>query len=89
MKAANCGVRIEARGKRLALVATFPPKPHTDHKEWKQSKLALGIYANGAGIQSAEKEARKVGGLLATKESGKLEDLVFDSHFPSVRPIDR
>ena len=73
LKAGNCGVRIELRGKRLALVATFPPKPHTDHEEWKQSKLALGIYANGAGIQSAEKEARKIGGLLATREF-KWED---------------
>lgn len=88
LKSANFGIRIELRQKRLALVATFPPKPDANHQIWKQSKLALGIYANGAGIQQAEKEARKVGALLATKEfrwedylkptlpAGKIKDLI-------------
>ena len=68
LKVANVGVRIELRGKKLSLVATFPPRPKIDHPNWRQDKLALGIYANGAGIQQAEKEARKVGALLATNE---------------------
>lgn len=88
LKAAKLGVRIQQRGKKLSLVATFPPKPKADHHNWKQQRLSLGIYANGAGLQQAEKEARKVGGLLATKDfrwedytetqssAGKIENLI-------------
>jgi integrase len=87
LKAAKLGVRIEQRGSKLSLVATFPPKPKADHQEWKQQRLALGIYANGAGLQQTEKEARKVGALLATREF-RWQDYL-QSELPAVKVKDQ
>ena len=68
LKAANIGVSIRASGNRLALQAQFPPKPNSQRKDKHQQILSLGIYANPQGIKRAEKEAIKIGGLLALKE---------------------
>jgi hypothetical protein len=64
LKAGNIGVVVYQRGDRLSLRATFPPKPGIDKPPYQQL-LSLGIYANPAGLQFAESEAKKVGGLLA------------------------
>ncbi|MBJ7297974.1 MAG: hypothetical protein JHC73_17070 [Dolichospermum sp.] len=77
LKAGNIGVVVYQRGEllaaalryRLSLRATFPPKPGIDKPPYQQL-LSLGIYANPAGLQFAESEAKKVGGLLA---QGKFE----------------
>jgi integrase len=68
LKAAKIGVRVEARGDRLSLRATLPPKPGSNKTKLHQQYLALGIYANPAGLQRAEAEAKIVGGLLARGE---------------------
>jgi len=65
LKAGKTGVVVYQRGDRLRLRATFPPKPGSGKVKWHQQDLALGIYANAAGLQVAEAEAKRVGGLLA------------------------
>jgi integrase len=64
----NIGVAIVQRGNRLYLKATLPPKPGSKKDNWHQQDIALGIYANAAGIKRAEAEAKKVGALIALKE---------------------
>ncbi len=68
LKAGKVGVRVEIRGDRLSLRATLPPKPGSNKTKPYQQYLALGIYANPAGLQRAEAEAKIVGGLLARSE---------------------
>ncbi|WP_292808916.1 integrase [Nostoc sp. JL23] len=68
LKAAKIGVKVEARGDRLSLRATLPPKPGSNKTKPYQQYLALGIYANPAGLQRALAEAQIVGGLLARGE---------------------
>lgn len=53
---------------RLYLRATLPPKPGSHHSKCHQQYLSLGTYANPAALKNAEKEALKVGGLLACRE---------------------
>lgn len=64
LKAAKVGVSIFLKGNRLYLQATFPPKPTSRIKQPHQQKLALGVHANGAGLSTAESQARKIGALL-------------------------
>ncbi|MFP4254248.1 MAG: site-specific integrase [Halothece sp.] len=68
LKTANCGVKIEKQGNTLFLRATLPPKPDSEKIRPYQQRIRLGVYANPKGVQSAEKEALKVGGLLAFKD---------------------
>ena len=67
LKAGKIGVTVCQRGDRLSLRATLPPKPGSGKTEPYQQYLSLGIYANPAGLQRAEAEAKIVGGLLATR----------------------
>lgn len=64
LKAASVGVRVEQKGDRLYLRATFPPRPGSRKTEPYQQRLALGFHATPQGLSQAEKEARKIGGLL-------------------------
>ncbi|MBN3886176.1 MAG: hypothetical protein V7K64_17945 [Nostoc sp.] len=57
LKAAKIGVKVEARGDRLSLRPTLPPKPESNKTKPYQQYLASGIYANPAGLQRAEAEA--------------------------------
>ncbi|WP_445634623.1 Integrase protein [Nostoc sp. DSM 114161] len=66
LKAGNVGVVVCQRGDRLSLRGTFPPKPLSNKLVWHQQYLSLGIYANPAGLQRAEAEAKEIGGLLAS-----------------------
>jgi hypothetical protein len=66
LRAGRIGVKVCQRGDRLSLRATLPPKPDSQKTNPHQQYLALGIYANVAGLQRAEAEAKIVGGLLAT-----------------------
>jgi integrase len=68
LRAANIGINVLLKGSRLYLQATFPPKPNSPKNFPHQQTLSLGIYANSAGIKRAEKEAIKIGGLIACKE---------------------
>jgi integrase len=65
LKAGNVGVAVYQRSDRLSLRATFPPKPGSGKLTSHQQYLSLGIYANPAGLQRAEAEAKEIGGLLA------------------------
>ena len=66
LKDGNLGVALRQKGSSLYLRATLPPKP--GETQWKQRDIALKIYANPAGLERAEAEARKLGALLACKE---------------------
>jgi integrase len=68
LKGDNVGVSILARGKRLYCRATCPNRHNPDSVNWHQQDIPLGSYANIAGIQTAELEARKIGALLASKQ---------------------
>lgn len=67
LKSLKIGVRIWQRGDRLWLQATLPPKPGSDRSHPYQQGIALGIYANPAGLKRAKAEAITLGGLLACK----------------------
>jgi integrase len=58
LKAGKVGVRIVARGDRLALVATLPPKPESTKPYPHQQRIALGYRLNYAGIDKAVRDAR-------------------------------
>jgi integrase len=68
LRAAKVGVIIQARGGKLYLQATLPPKPTSLKKEPYQQRIALGTNVNGSGISYAEAEARKIGALLGCKQ---------------------
>lgn len=59
------GVTIERIGDRLYLRATLPPRPGASRSEPHQQRLALGIWANPAGVSQAEKLARRISADLA------------------------
>lgn len=67
LKAANIGVQIELKGK-LVLRATLPPKPASPKSKPCQQRIYLGLPASRSGLKRAEKEAIKLGGLIACKE---------------------
>ncbi len=68
LKAGNVGVLLRHRGLKLYLRAVLPPKPGSTKEKPHQQEIATGFRANPAGISAAEKEARKVGSLLESKE---------------------
>lgn len=68
LRSAKVGVTIDQIGQRLYLKATLPPRPSSSRTIPHQQRIALGVLANPAGVSYAEKEARKVGALLACKE---------------------
>ena len=68
LKADSVGVSILARGKRLYCRATCPNRHNPDSVNWHQQDVPLGTYANIAGIQKGEQEARKIGALLALRQ---------------------
>ncbi|MBN3951898.1 MAG: integrase [Nostoc sp. NMS7] len=83
LKAGKIGVRVEQRGDRLSLRATLPPKSGSNKTKPYQQYLALGIYANPAGLQRAEAEAKIVGGLLARGEFDWSRYLVLEQELAS------
>lgn len=68
LKAELVGVRIGKGENKLHLRATLPPKPGSDKAQPYQQRVYPGFPANLAGLRAAEKEARLVGALLASKE---------------------
>jgi integrase len=60
LKAGKRGIAIEAKGDRLTLRATLPPKLNSGKDKPYQQRIYLGWYANPAGIKSAEAEALRV-----------------------------
>jgi len=68
LKAANVGASIVRIGNHLYIQATLPPKPQSQRQKPYQQKIAVGLFFNPHGLIQAEKEARKVGALLACRE---------------------
>jgi hypothetical protein len=68
LKAAKVGVSIKVQGDRLCLRATLPPKPNSRKTSSFQQIISLGVRKSPAGLQYAEREARKIGALLDCKE---------------------
>jgi hypothetical protein len=68
LKMERIGVTIVKKGNRLYLRGTFPPRPGSTKSRPHQQEIALGLLAKAEGLLTAEKEARKVGGLLALGE---------------------
>jgi integrase len=64
LKDGRVGCSIYLKGDRLYLRATLPPRPGSQQQRPHQQRIALHYHANAAGVQLAEKEARKVGALL-------------------------
>ena len=65
LKQANTGVIIFKRGSKLSLRSMLSDKHGNG---FCQQTIALGIYANAAGIKQAKPEARKLGSAIALKE---------------------
>lgn len=65
LKESNAGIVIYQRGQCLSLRGTIPNKNSSGKK---QHYISLGIYANAAGIQVAEKKAQKLASQLALNE---------------------
>lgn len=63
LKAGKIGVRIIRRGDTLSLRATLPPRPGAVRADGRYV-LALGVPANPAGVQLAERKARLLGAEL-------------------------
>lgn len=68
LRAANTRVVVDVRGESLYLRATLPPRPGSKKTEPHQQRVALGMPANLAALREAEKEAKLMSALLATKE---------------------
>ena len=65
LKAGLIGLSVLQRGNRLYLRGTFPPKPGSGKIRPHQQTLALGVYANPAGLEFAEARAKELGALIA------------------------
>jgi integrase len=75
LKAGNVGLTLIARNNRIYLRGTLPPKPGSLKTSPHQQEIALGIRANPAGVSTAEREARRVGALVETREF-RWEDFI-------------
>jgi hypothetical protein len=64
LKNGGVWVRIEAKGGRLYLRATLPPRLGSQKNGSYQQRIALGYGINPNNLSNAEKEARLVGSLL-------------------------
>ncbi|MEM9087426.1 MAG: site-specific integrase [Cyanobacteria bacterium P01_F01_bin.53] len=64
----RAGVTVGQIAGKLHLRGTLPPKPHSKATRPHQQRIYLRLPANPAGLRTAMKEARLVGGQLATRE---------------------
>lgn len=60
LKRDKTGVSIWNRGGTLSLRATVPPKPDSGKVKSSQQYIALGVYANPAGLRRAIAEAKRL-----------------------------
>ncbi len=60
LKAGGYSIRVKLVGDRLHLRGHLPPKPGSNKTEWHQQTIALGVYANPAGLRKAKAEATRV-----------------------------
>ena len=65
LKQSNAGIKIFKRGQKLSLRGMLPNKK--GHGK-SQQIISLGIYCNGAGIGTVEKQAQKLASQLVLNE---------------------
>ena len=68
MDAAQIGLKLYQRGEKLSLRGSLPPRPSSGKSRPHQQFISLGVYANSAGLEFAEAEAFRLGGLLAQRQ---------------------
>ena len=64
LKAAQLGLQIERRGKKIALRGTLPPRPESHRLRPHQQRLSLGLPATVKGLKEAEQQAKIIAGQL-------------------------
>lgn len=73
LKAGNVGLTVYLRGDKLYLQGTLPPKLGSKKAKPHQQRIALKIYNNPAGLETAEARAKELGGKLARGQFSWLE----------------
>jgi integrase len=71
LKASKRGVSLRQRGDTLSLRATLPPRPDSQKTKPHQQDLALGMYANPAGLKAAEDKAIELAADIIRWKSGQ------------------
>lgn len=71
LKQGKMGVSLRQRGDTLSLRATLPPRPGSEKTKPYQQDLALGMYANPAGIKAGEDKARELAVDIVRWKSGQ------------------
>ncbi|NET39612.1 MAG: site-specific integrase [Cyanothece sp. SIO1E1] len=87
LKSARVGVRIEQSGGKLRFRATLPAKPGSSRTKEHQQRISIGLPANLAGLKEAEKEARKIGALLACDEFDWESYATLHSSSPTIEKL--
>ncbi|MGD1905673.1 MAG: hypothetical protein ACFB0C_06720 [Leptolyngbyaceae cyanobacterium] len=67
LKLSKLKVRVAVVGEKLYCRGTFPPPPGSAKEQPYQQRIALGLPANGRGLELAEKRARDIGTDLENK----------------------
>ncbi|MFN6559975.1 MAG: integrase [Nostoc sp. ChiSLP01] len=71
LKASKRGVALRQRGDTLSLRATLPPRPNSNKTQPHQQDVALGMYANPAGLKAAEDKAIELAAAIVRWKSGQ------------------
>ncbi|MEH2086862.1 integrase [Nostoc sp.] len=71
LKASKSGVSLRQRGDTLSLRATLPSRPGSQKSTHSQQDLALGMYANPAGLKAAEGKAIELAADIVRWKSGR------------------
>jgi integrase len=71
LKAGKRGVSVRQRGDTLSIRATLPPRPNSQKNQAYQQDIALGMYANPAGLRAAEDKAIELAADIVRWKSGQ------------------
>ncbi|MEH2201138.1 integrase [Nostoc sp.] len=72
LKASKRGVSLRLRGgDTLSLRATLPPRPNSQKNQAHQQDIALGMYANPAGLKAAEGKAIELAADIVKWKTGQ------------------
>ncbi|MEH1777054.1 integrase [Nostoc sp.] len=71
LKVSKRGVSLRLRGDTLSLRATLPPRPNSQKTQAHQQDVALGMYANPAGLKAAEDKAIELAVDIVKWKSGQ------------------
>ncbi len=71
LKSSKMGVSLRQRGDTLSLRATLPPRPNSKKSQAHQQDIALGMYANPAGLKAAEGKAVELASDIVKWKAGQ------------------